>query len=163
MARKTLYNADNFPLFAEGYARNGLNDIQIAEKLGVSLATYYNYQIKYVEFLEAIKRGKKPVDTEVENSLLKRALGYDYEEKSTEVEIGKDGKPTPTKIKTTKKHIPGDVGAMAFWLKNRKSSDWRDKRELGLTDKEGEDLFKMTKEQLLERRKQLSKILDKRN
>ena len=28
-----------------------------------------------------------------------------------------------------KKHVAGDVGAQAFWLKNRRPDRWREKRE----------------------------------
>ena len=77
---------------------------------------------KYSEIGKAIKKGKAPVDFEVENALLKRALGYDYEEVITEV-YG-DGKKH---VKKVKRHVPPDVGAAAFWLKNRKSAMWRDK------------------------------------
>ena len=54
---KSKYDKDTFPLLAEGFAREGLNDEQIAEKLGITTTPYYNYQIKYEEFREAIKRG----------------------------------------------------------------------------------------------------------
>lgn len=124
---KPKYNKDTFPLLAEGFARKGFNDEQIAEKLGISVAAYYKYQKDNIEFLEAIKRGKAPVDTAVENALLKRALGYEYEETSTEYERGKDGNPVAVGTKRTKKTIPPDVGAIAFWLKNRRPDLWRDK------------------------------------
>lgn len=87
---------------------------------------------------EAIKKGKAPVDIEVENALLKRALGYDYEEKITEVEEVPTGKfdavgnpimKTKRHIKTTTRHVPADVGAMIFWLKNRRAEQWKDKPE----------------------------------
>lgn len=65
----------------EAWARNGLTDEQLASNMGISTATLYNYKKKYVEILEALKRGKEVVDIQVENALLKRALGYKYEEK----------------------------------------------------------------------------------
>ncbi len=125
------YNAIENPLLAEKYARDGLSNEQIAFKFGISVATLYNWQKKYIEFLEAIKRGKKPVDIEVENALLKRALGYEFEEKTTEIEVGIDGEPKVTKVKTVKKHISPDVGAIAFWLKNRNPDQWK---EINRTD-----------------------------
>lgn len=125
--RKLLYNADTFPLLVEGYAREGLNDKQICKNIGIGKSAYYECLNKYSEFSDALKRGRKPVDIEVENALLKRALGYDYDEKMSEVELDASGQPRPTKVKTTKKHVPGDVGAMAFWLKNRKKSEWKDR------------------------------------
>lgn len=128
--RKKSYDNDTFPLLGEKLARNGLSDKEIAKGLGIGYSTYYDYLLKYKEFSEAIKRGKKPVDVDVENALLKRAMGFEYEEKHTEVEIGSDGQPKPAKIKTIKKLIPGDVAAMIFWLKNRSPEYWREKQEI---------------------------------
>jgi len=138
--RKTLYDPLNFPLLAEGYARNGLNDIQIAKNLGIKKASFYEYMKQFPEFSDAIKRGRKPVDIEVENALLKRALGYDYEEKITEVELDAQGQPRPSKIKTVKKHVPGEVGAQAFWLKNRKKSEWKDRHSHEVGGEDGKPI-----------------------
>lgn len=106
----------------EGWARDGLTDEQIAKNLGISIQTFYTYKEKYLEFFESLKRGKEVVDREVENALLKRALGYNFVEETTE-ELP-DGS---TKSKTVIKHIPGDTTAQIFWLKNRKPDVWRDK------------------------------------
>ncbi|MDD4592543.1 MAG: hypothetical protein PHG06_19285 [Parabacteroides sp.] len=132
MARKTVYD-DSFPLLAEQYAREGMIDKEIWAKLGIARNTFYRFQNEYKEFREAIKRGKRPVDVEVEKSLLKRAVGFEYEEKTIETEIGDDGQPKPSKIKTTKKMVPPDVGAIAFWLKNRRPERWREKQEVDVT------------------------------
>lgn len=130
---KGKYDPKTFPLLAEGYARAGMIDIEICKKLRISQESFYKYQREHPEFSEAIKRGKAPVDFEVENALLKRAMGFEYEEKTTEVEIGSDGQPKPARIKTTKKMIAGDVGAQAFWLKNRKPETWRDKHDVTIS------------------------------
>lgn len=121
-------------LLLEGWGRDGLTDEQIARKIGINPATLYRWMERYSEISEAIKKGKAPVDFQVENALLKRALGYDYEEVVTEV-YG-DGKKHVKKIK---RHVPPDVGAAAFWLKNRKSSMWRDKP----VDQQKEDAVKV--------------------
>ena len=109
-------------LLLEGWARDGLTDEQVARKIGINPATLYKWEDRYSEIGEALKRGKAPVDFEVENALLKRARGYDYEEVITEV-YG-DGKKHVKKIK---RHVPPDVTAQIFWLKNRKPERWRDK------------------------------------
>ena len=62
----------------------------------------------------------------MENALLKRALGYDYVEVKEEIENG-----VVTKVTRTTKHVSPDVGAAAFWLKNRKPTEWRDRKEVG--------------------------------
>lgn len=137
MAKKK-YNEKTFPRRAEKYAREGLIDIQIAAKLGISETSYYNYQEQHLEFLESIKRGKSVIDNKVEAALLKRALGFEYDElkseflegenKNKEGEDVKSSKTGTTKrvTKTTKQVVP-DTTAAIFWLKNRRSKDWRDK------------------------------------
>jgi len=129
---KTKYNKDLFPLLAEGYAREGLNDKEISKKMGISTQSYYQYQKKYPDFFEAIKRGKAPVDFKAETALLKRALGYTYEEKTTELRIDENGNARPAVVRTVKKEVPPDTGALAFWLKNRKPEKWRDRQDIQL-------------------------------
>lgn len=109
----------------EAYARDGLTDKQIANNMGVSTATLYNYKRDYLEILEALKKGKEVVDIQVENALLKRALGYKYKETTREL--------TDNGIEVTKiveKEVVPDTTAQIFWLKNRKPSEWRDKQQL---------------------------------
>ena len=106
----------------EGWARDGLTDEQIARNVGINPATLYKWIERFSEIGEALKRGKAPVDFEIENALRKRALGYDYEEVITEM-YG-DGKKH---IKKVKRHVPPDVTAQIFWLKNRRPDRWREK------------------------------------
>ncbi len=121
--KKTKYN-DNFPLLAEGLARRGLNDKEIARSLGVAESSYYSYQKEHLEFLEAIKRGKAPINEEVENILLKRIRGIDYTETETKYKYtltSKDEKPLriKTHVKKIKKTVPPDVPSIHFFLRNR--------------------------------------------
>lgn len=138
---KPKYIEEDFPLMAQGYARQGLNDKQIAKKLGISLSTYYQYQVDHSDFSEAIKKGKSPVDVMVENAFLKRALGFEYEEIHTEYRLQdkkkkkagekeEEPKAIPVIIKKIKKFIPPDVAAGFIWMKNRMSSRWKDRHEL---------------------------------
>lgn len=64
----------------EALARDGLTDEQIAEKIGVSRSTLNDWKKKYPDISDALKKGKEIVDIQVENALLKRALGYTYNE-----------------------------------------------------------------------------------
>ncbi len=106
----------------EGWARDGLTDEQIAHNMGISTKTLYNWKKKNLPILQALKKGKEVVDIQVENALLKRALGYDYQEQKVEVSK-KDGR----KVTQTIKHVPPDTTAQIFWLKNRRPDKWRDK------------------------------------
>lgn len=111
-------------LLLEGWAREGLLDGQIAKNMGISEATYYLYKKNHPEIKEALRKGKEVVDFEVENALYKRAIGYTI--RITEEKLDKEGYVHNCERDL---HIPGDVTAQIFWLKNRKRMQWRDKVE----------------------------------
>ena len=67
----------------------------------------------------------------MENALLKRALGYSYDEIT---EITDEKGRTTTKV-ITKQVIP-DTTAQIFWLKNRKPNEWREKREVEINNEQ---------------------------
>ena len=104
----------------EGWAREGLVDQQIAHNMGISRKTLAEWKVKYSDIGDTLKVNKEVVDFEVENALLKRALGY----KTTEQKVTKDGE-----LIEIEKEYPPDVTAQIFWLKNRKPDKWKDKRE----------------------------------
>ena len=109
-------------LLLEGWARDGLTDEQIAGNVGITATTLYEWKNRFPEISEALKKGKEIVDIQVENALLKRALGYEYMEERVEISE-KDGRKV---IQTTKTALP-DTAAQIFWLKNRRPDRWRDK------------------------------------
>ena len=118
----------------EAWARNGDIDKTIAEKLGVGYSSFNDYKTKYPELVEALKKGKEVVDIEVENALLKRALGYKYTETTKERVLNPDtGEYELVVTKTVTKEVAPDTTAQIFWLKNRKPQEWRDKRETELS------------------------------
>lgn len=108
----------------ESWARDGLSDKQIAANMTITTTTFYDWLKKYPAFSDALKKGKEPVDFEVENALLKRAKGYDVEETNTVVTLNANGDKVQ-KITKTKRHIPPDTAAAIFWLKNRQPEKWR--------------------------------------
>ena len=131
---KSKYETEVEPRFLEieAWKRDGLTDEQIAKNLGIAYSTFREYKNKYSAFSAVLKKGKEIADIEVENALFKRAIGYKYKEVIKEVkEI--DGKKS-TYIKEVTKEMPGDVGAQIFWLKNRKSSKWKDKQDIDIQD-----------------------------
>ena len=130
----------------EGLAREGLSDEQIALKMGIGTSTYYRWQEEHREFREALKKGKAPVDIQVENALLKRALGYTstetIEELTTTGQKDQNGRDIIKEkhVRKVTREIPPDVGAIVFWLKNRKPKQWRDKIE-ALPESQTNDLL----------------------
>src|SRR5699024_1109586 len=82
---------------------------------------FRKYRDEHPALSAALKRGKEVVDREVENALLKRALGYRYKEVTEEY-----GEVT----KVVTKEVQPDTTAQIFWLKNRKPDMWRDRKDL---------------------------------
>lgn len=121
-------------LKVQGWARDGLSNEQIAHNMGITFQTLYKWQDKYSELREALKKGKEVVDREVENALLKRATGYEYDEVTQEPVTDKDTGITEMRVtKRVTKQIAPDVTAQIFWLKNRKPNEFRDKRDVDLS------------------------------
>lgn len=145
----------------EAWARDGLTDEQIAKNIDITPSTLYEWKKKHSEISEALKKGKEVVDIQVENALLKRALGYAYDEVTQELcENAQTGK---TELKVTKKvtkEVVPDTTAQIFWLKNRRPDRWRDKQDIEHSG--GIDVRKvyneMTEEELMGLAKKYEKI-----
>lgn len=64
---------DNLILL-NGWKRNGLTDEQIAENMGISRRTFYNWRNKYPQLEKVTKLGKEHANFAVENALFKKAI-----------------------------------------------------------------------------------------
>lgn len=123
-------------LMLEAWARDGLTDEQIAKNVGIACSTLYVWKGSYPEITEALKKGKEVVDIQVENALLKRALGYAFTEVTKERVAERDpetGEIIGSSMIVTKeviKEVTPDVTAQIFWLKNRKPEAWRDVKNI---------------------------------
>lgn len=130
MGRPTKYNPDQL-ILVEGWARDGLIDEQIAHNLGIGVSTLNEWKQRYPEFAVAIKKGKDVVDREVENAMLRSAMGFEY----TEEAVTNRGT-----VVTLRRFQPPNVTAQIFWLKNRKPREFRDKQEVEHSTPEGRPL-----------------------
>lgn len=124
---------EKLPLI-ENWCKDGLIEIEIAKKLNVVMSTFSRYKVEHEDLREALKRGKEVIDYEVEQKLLKRAMGYDYEEVTKEPVYNTETKETALEVtKRVTKHYVPDTTAQIFWLKNRKPKEWRDKRDIEMS------------------------------
>lgn len=141
----------------EAWARNGLTDEQIAANIGIQPSTLYEWKNKYPEVSESLKKGKEVIDIQVENALLKRALGYRYTEVTKELVLGE-----MITTKTVVKEVHPDTTAQIFWLKNRKPTEWRDKQSLEHSGKDGGPIQVETLTNT-ERQERIAELLAKRD
>lgn len=105
----------------EGWARDGLTDVQIAHNCGVSRECLRKWKLKYPDLAAALEKGREVVDFQVESALLRRALGYEY------TEVIQEETDRGVKRRQCVKFEPPDVRAQIFWLKNRRPDKWQDR------------------------------------
>lgn len=115
---------DKFLVMARKACELGATDLDLAEMLGVCIRTIRYWRSTKPDFAQVLMAGKGLADQQVERSLFQRAMGYSCNEDDIRV-IDNQIVITPTI-----KHYPPDTTAMIFWLKNRKSAEWRDKQEI---------------------------------
>jgi len=117
-------------------AKKGLSHKEIAKAIGIALSTLDD---NMGAFSGAIKKGRDESDDKlcerVENSLLKKAEGFYYEETVIERrgKISKDGKFTGESHaiqRKYKKYMPPSDTAIFFFLTNRKRDRWKHARGL---------------------------------
>ena len=125
---------DDGLLRIEGWARDGLSDKQIAKNIGISERSFTDWKTNHPSISAALKKGKAPVDIEVENALLKKALGFSVKVKKpikvkTKRQLQGKGTIEEEHIEYAEEevYVPPDTAAQIFWLKNRKPDKWRDK------------------------------------
>lgn len=95
----------------------------------VSPSTFWRWR-KADPKLEAKARNIYQSKTQgVEQSLMKRAMGFTFEEVRSRAVQAQGGRPAMMEITKTLKYYPPDVGACAFILKNRLPDLWQDNRE----------------------------------
>lgn len=115
------------------YVRDGLTRPQLAKKMGIGQSTLYKWEKDIPEFREAIKNGKEWADVTVENALFKSATGYTAKVrkpiKLRTVKVRDGNRIETEEIQYVEEdvHIPGNVTAQIFYLKNRKPEVWRDR------------------------------------
>lgn len=111
---------------AEKLCRLGATDEELADFFNVNRITIWRWAQRHDAFCNALKSGKEAADERVERSLYHKAIGYTFDS----VKIFMPSGATEPVYAPFKEHVPPDTTAGIFWLKNRRSDAWRDKREV---------------------------------
>ena len=130
MGRDTKYKKE-YVEQAKKLCLLGAIDKDIADFFGVGVTSLDRWKKAHKEFKQALKQGKEIADAKVVKSLYLRATGYDHPDlhfASYEGDIFSE---------EYTKHIPPDVTACIFWLKNRDSANWRDAKDMNIGGQEG--------------------------
>lgn len=127
MGAKPKYDYTDVDFLAgiEGLARDGLDDKQIAFIYHIDPTYFSHLQTKFPQLKQALKRGRKPLDIVVENSLYKRAVGLNVKSITKQwIEDDEGNRTGEIKITEVNTEYPPDTGAACAWLKQRKPEIW---------------------------------------
>lgn len=115
-------------ILIKGWAKSGLTDKDIAKNMNIAYSTFRVWKDKHLALSAALKESKEIADFKVENSLYKRANGYEYTETTKEARLNPNtGKYELIVTKEVVKQVIPDTTAQIFWLKNRQPDKWREK------------------------------------
>ena len=96
-----------------------MTEEHIAETLGISYSAFRKYKEQYIALKNAMKKGRQNLVIELRSALIKKAIGFEHEEKRITKENG-----IVTKIETVNKYYPPDVAALNLALKNYDRENW---------------------------------------
>lgn len=133
MRTSLKYNPEYHDDWAWSLALKGATDQEVADAFHVSRMTILRWRKEYNTFDEAYQRGKDIADAKVKRSLYERAVGFEYTEKESIMELDpKTGEKKPVKVRTqTKRSLP-DTMAIMYWLNNRSKGEFSQRQEITL-------------------------------
>lgn len=111
-------------LLLNGWSRDGYTFKDIAQRIGITGGKLRQWRDDYPEIREALAKGREIVDYQVENSLLKAALGYRTKE-VTIITVLRNGKLVETTKQSVTKDVAPNVNACQTWLYNRLPNKWK--------------------------------------
>lgn len=116
--------------------KRGFTDAEVCDVVGINRITLQRWK-KDNKLCVTIKNWKEEADGKVERSLYESACGFTT--KSKKAVVVSDGRDSGSHVEMVIEEIqhPPNSTSIIFWLKNRKSREWRDKQvfehELGDT------------------------------
>jgi hypothetical protein len=117
---------DAFAKQAAALATLGATDMELADFFEVDARTIYRWKHDHPLFCQALKAGKDAADERVERSLYQKAIGYEQDEVKIFMPAGA-AEPVYAPFRAK---IAPDTTAAIFWLKNRRSQEWREKTDV---------------------------------
>ena len=115
-----------------GWARDNVPEAEIAKRMGLSLWSLNRLRKRAPQVDAALRQRGEAVDYQVEEALLKAAVGYRYTEEKVEQTDKGD------KVVSTEKESGPNVSAISLWLKRRRPEVW-DEEAAGAAAKQAEN------------------------
>jgi len=130
MGRKSKYETHVKPFLDRipSWRKDGLTELQVGKKLGISEDTLHRYKKLHSEFYESLKNGKELLIENLKESLFKRAMGYKVEETKQIFRKTKKGQDA-VYVERYTREVYSDT-CLIFALKNLDPENWKDRREI---------------------------------
>jgi hypothetical protein len=106
----------------------GATNPDLAGRLGVARSTIGQWIATHPEFAEAVQQGRDVADATAVESLFTRVTGYNHQAEKVFLYRGE------TRAVTYTVHVPAEIRACMFWLRNRRPEDWRERSERALAE-----------------------------
>lgn len=138
MARPTKYDKEIKPYLDEIKAavEAGATIEEISTAFNVAQSTIYKYKKEIKEFSEIFVRGRARIVFEIKAALLKKAVGFQYEEKKQYITQDENGNVKKhTEVLT--RYCPPSETAAAMLLRNY-ADDWLDRDSISTEMKKQE-------------------------
>ncbi|HUW84453.1 MAG TPA: hypothetical protein VMZ31_16835 [Phycisphaerae bacterium] len=112
--RKTQYKAAFANQARLAISKGGFREVDLCELFGIKTRqTLHDWMKKYPAFKHAIEVGREMLVKKLTDSMLRRAMGYEYEECTFDVTGGKR-----TLVKVQTKHMAASERLLQFTLAN---------------------------------------------
>ena len=128
----------------QAWAAKGLAMREIAEMMGISRSTLYEWINKSQDISDSCARGCAEADENVEGALFKKCMGYNaiikkpMKVRRIRYENGRKVEECEEIVEVSEEvHVPADSNAQKFWLINRQPDRWQTQPGGEETDSEG--------------------------
>ena len=145
VGRKSKYQVIKYNFeYIDKQLNNGASEKQVAEALGIAYSTWNKYKDEYKEFKALCNKSRVNLVENLRSALVKKAIGFTYEEKKTYIKRDSEGNEYKYTEVTTKQSLPDTTaifGALNIYdedyVKDRKAHELRE-REVKLKEAEAE-------------------------
>lgn len=126
MGRPSRYDSEIKPHIEEirKAVESGATVEEVAKAFGIAVSTLHKYKAEKKELADAFARGREKIVFEIKGALLKKALGFEYEEEKRVGRKDKDGENIILVEKYKRYSVPSETAA-AMLLRNY-DKDWKD-------------------------------------
>lgn len=108
VGRKSLYESHIKPYLdkIDTWLNEGASEKQVANNLGIGYSTWNKYKLEFQELADVCNKPRAALVDGLRSALVKKAMGFTYEEKKTYIKRDSEGNEYKYTEITTKQSLP---------------------------------------------------------